>query len=90
MNTYAELFPTASHHCPFEYVIQVYTEDGRLLSECLVDALKHKIADMDAAAEYAKNKPAIAKFGSTIIVVSSEFANSLDQVHLKMTADYPE
>ena len=84
MKSRAEARYTAIQHCPFEYLIQVYSAEGRLLSECLVDACKHQIADIEGAELYARNIPAIAKFGTSVVIVSSEVADSLDQVHVKV------
>lgn len=60
-----------------------------MLSECLVNAVKHKIADIEGAAAYVRNTPAIARFGKSIVIVSSEDADSLDQLHTKISANDP-
>lgn len=84
MFSIAEAGNTAAQHCPFEYIVQIYAADGRLLSECFVDAWKHKIADIKGAELYARSLPAIARFGTTVVIVSSEVADSIDQVHVKV------
>ena len=89
MKNSAKSLHTSNSHCPFEYFIQVYAADGRLLSECLINARKHKIADIEAAEIYARNTPAIAKFGTSIVVVSSEVADCLDQIHIEVAANDP-
>lgn len=86
----AETRNIAAQHCPFEYIIQVYSAEGRLLSECLVDAWKHKIADIRGAEIYARNMPAIARFGTSVVIVSSEVADSIDQIHVKLAENDPE
>ena len=90
MNKVARSVPTPILNCPFEYVIQVYSADGQLRSECLLNARKHKIADIEDVEAYVRNTPMIAKFGKSIVVVSSEFADSLDQVHIEIAANDPK
>lgn len=87
MNKLVNSVPTPILNCPFEYIIQVYSTDGQLRSECLVNARKHQIADIEDVEAYVRNTPMIAKFGKSIVVVSSEVADSLDQVHIEIAAD---
>jgi len=77
----------SDQHDPFEYMIQIYSAAGRLLGESLVNAREHRIANIEDAEEYARDRMAISKFESSIVIVSSEVADSLDQVHIKVVAD---
>lgn len=89
MKNCAETLQTSNHHRPLEYLIQVYSADGRLLSECLINAREHQIANIEAAERYARSTPAISRFGTSIVIVSSEVADSLDQIHIKVAANDP-
>lgn len=72
MKSCSEATNSPIQHCPFEYIIQVFSADGLLLSECLVDARRHKIADIEGAVRYAADTPAIARFGTSVVFVGNE------------------
>ena len=78
---------TSDQHDPFEYIVQIYSSDGRLLGESIVNAREHRLANIDDAEEYARERMAIGRFESSIVIVSSEVADSLDQVHIKVVAN---
>ena len=87
MKKCTELKYTSDQYDPSEYIIQIYSADGRLLGESLVNAREHRIANIDDAEEYARECMAISRFESSIVIVSSEVADSLDQVHIKVVAN---
>ena len=78
---------TSNQHCPIEYVVQVYSADGRIVSECLINAVKHQIADIEGAEAFARKTPAISRFGTSIVIVSCEVSDSLEQVHIAVAAN---
>jgi hypothetical protein len=87
MKKFAQPKHTSDQHDPFEYMIQIYSADGRLLGESLINAREHRIANIEDAEEYARECMAISRFESSIVIVSSEVADSLDQVHIKVVAN---
>ena len=88
MKNLAKMEPDIGPHCPFEYLVHVCTPGGRLLSKYTVNARRHHIENIDGAEEYARDKISSNQFGASIVIVSSEIAESLEQVHINVAATY--
>ncbi len=88
MKNLAKIEADIAPHCPLEYLVHVYTHGGRLLSEYTVNARRHHIEDIDGAEEYARDIISSTHFGASIVIVSSEIAESLEQVHINVAANY--
>jgi len=67
--------------------VQLYSDNGQLLSEYTLDPVKDKITTLRAAEECARSGMVANDLGSTIIIVSQETLTKIRQVQTTVGAD---